>query len=155
MRHQSTMCRNRTGWRVVGWRGSKADWHADAGEPVEEREFERLRAWRLGQAQGKPAFTVAADGGSAQAPVQRGGADREPRYRPGVFGEARRVAAGGDGGDGRRLGAAGVRRRSPRGSGGAGTRGSAGVAELCDDADASMFVKSRYLRFGGEACRSR
>ena len=34
---------------------------ADAGEPVDEREFERLRAWRLGQAQGKPAFTVAAD----------------------------------------------------------------------------------------------
>jgi ATP-dependent DNA helicase RecQ len=33
----------------------------DAGEPVDEHEFERLRAWRLGQAQGKPAFTVAAD----------------------------------------------------------------------------------------------
>jgi ATP-dependent DNA helicase RecQ len=35
--------------------------HADADEPIDEREFERLRAWRLGQAQGKPAFTVAAD----------------------------------------------------------------------------------------------
>jgi ATP-dependent DNA helicase RecQ len=34
---------------------------ADPGPPVDEDEFERLRAWRLGQAQGKPAFTVAAD----------------------------------------------------------------------------------------------
>jgi ATP-dependent DNA helicase RecQ len=31
------------------------------GEPVEEGEFERLRAWRLGRAEGKPAFTVAPD----------------------------------------------------------------------------------------------
>ncbi len=31
------------------------------GAQAGDREFERLRAWRLGQAQGKPAFTVAAD----------------------------------------------------------------------------------------------
>jgi ATP-dependent DNA helicase RecQ len=30
-------------------------------EPVDEREFERLRAWRWQQAQGKPAYTVAAN----------------------------------------------------------------------------------------------
>ncbi len=34
---------------------------ADAGEPVDEREFDELRAWRLARAEGKPAFTVAAD----------------------------------------------------------------------------------------------
>jgi superfamily II DNA helicase RecQ len=28
---------------------------------VDEREFDELRAWRLGRAEGKPAFTVAAD----------------------------------------------------------------------------------------------
>jgi superfamily II DNA helicase RecQ len=28
---------------------------------VDEREFETLRVWRLGRAEGKPAFTVAAD----------------------------------------------------------------------------------------------
>ena len=31
------------------------------GEPVDERAFERLRAWRMERAEGKPAFTVAAD----------------------------------------------------------------------------------------------
>ncbi len=31
------------------------------GEPVDEGEFEKLRAWRMGRAEGKPAFTVAAD----------------------------------------------------------------------------------------------
>jgi RecQ family ATP-dependent DNA helicase len=33
----------------------------EVGEPVDEGEFERLRAWRLGRSEGKPAFTVAAD----------------------------------------------------------------------------------------------
>jgi ATP-dependent DNA helicase RecQ len=33
----------------------------EALEPVDEREFDELRAWRLGRAEGKPAFTVAAD----------------------------------------------------------------------------------------------
>jgi RecQ family ATP-dependent DNA helicase len=33
----------------------------DVGEPVDEREFETLRVWRMEQAGGKPAFTVAAD----------------------------------------------------------------------------------------------
>jgi ATP-dependent DNA helicase RecQ len=31
------------------------------GPPVDEREFDELRAWRLARAEGKPAFTVAAD----------------------------------------------------------------------------------------------
>ncbi len=30
-------------------------------EPVDEREFEELRAWRMERAEGKPAFTVATD----------------------------------------------------------------------------------------------
>ncbi len=34
---------------------------ARLGPPVDERQFERLRAWRKDQAQGKPAYTVAAD----------------------------------------------------------------------------------------------
>jgi ATP-dependent DNA helicase RecQ len=33
----------------------------EQGPPVDERAFERLRAWRLARAEGKPAFTVAAD----------------------------------------------------------------------------------------------
>jgi len=33
----------------------------EALDPVDEREFDELRAWRLGRAEGKPAFTVAAD----------------------------------------------------------------------------------------------
>jgi ATP-dependent DNA helicase RecQ len=33
----------------------------EALDPVDEREFDALRAWRLGRAEGKPAFTVAAD----------------------------------------------------------------------------------------------
>ncbi len=37
--------------------------HASAPppEPVDEAQYEKLRAWRLGQAEGKPAFTVAAN----------------------------------------------------------------------------------------------
>ena len=30
-------------------------------DPVDEAQYEKLRAWRLGQAEGKPAFTVAAN----------------------------------------------------------------------------------------------
>jgi ATP-dependent DNA helicase RecQ len=33
----------------------------EALDPVDEREFDELRAWRLSRAEGKPAFTVAAD----------------------------------------------------------------------------------------------
>src|ERR1700733_9467349 len=33
----------------------------DEGGPVDERQFDELRAWRLERAEGKPAFTVAAD----------------------------------------------------------------------------------------------
>jgi ATP-dependent DNA helicase RecQ len=34
---------------------------ADPPDPVDEAKFERLKAWRLGRAEGKPAFTVAAN----------------------------------------------------------------------------------------------
>ncbi len=33
----------------------------DEGPPVDEREFDHMRAWRLEQAEGKPAYTVATD----------------------------------------------------------------------------------------------
>jgi superfamily II DNA helicase RecQ len=46
-------------------RGERAEMQladgASAAEPVDERDFERLRAWRWQQAQGKPAYTVAAN----------------------------------------------------------------------------------------------
>ncbi len=34
---------------------------ADEGPPVDEREFDHMRAWRLEQAEGKPAYTVVSD----------------------------------------------------------------------------------------------
>ncbi|MFI5005701.1 MAG: helicase-related protein, partial [Solirubrobacterales bacterium] len=34
---------------------------AEPPEPVDEAQYEKLREWRLGQAEGKPAFTVAAN----------------------------------------------------------------------------------------------
>jgi ATP-dependent DNA helicase RecQ len=40
-------------------RGSAAD--EDGLDPVDEREFDELRAWRLSRAEGKPAYTVATD----------------------------------------------------------------------------------------------
>jgi ATP-dependent DNA helicase RecQ len=40
---------------------SRRERAAAAVDPVDEREFDELRAWRLGRAEGKPAFTVAAD----------------------------------------------------------------------------------------------
>jgi RecQ family ATP-dependent DNA helicase len=42
-------------------RAAAAAAEEEALDPVDEREFETLRAWRLGRAEGKPAFTVAAD----------------------------------------------------------------------------------------------
>jgi superfamily II DNA helicase RecQ len=33
----------------------------DLPAPVDERHFEKLKAWRLGRSEGKPAFTVAAN----------------------------------------------------------------------------------------------
>ena len=44
--------------RRAGPRGAAP---VDDGPPVDEREFERLRAWRLERAEGKPAYTVATD----------------------------------------------------------------------------------------------
>jgi ATP-dependent DNA helicase RecQ len=56
-------------------RGSRAASVAESLEPVEVKAFERLRAWRKDRAEGKPAFTVAAD--SVLAEVLR----RRPRGR--------------------------------------------------------------------------
>jgi ATP-dependent DNA helicase RecQ len=47
------------------------------GEPVDERAFERLRAWRMARADGKPAFTVAADAVLAEVLRRRPRATRE------------------------------------------------------------------------------
>jgi ATP-dependent DNA helicase RecQ len=33
----------------------------EALDPIDERRFEKLKAWRLGRSEGKPAFTVAAN----------------------------------------------------------------------------------------------
>jgi ATP-dependent DNA helicase RecQ len=38
-----------------------ADGHVDAEETVDADEFEQLRTWRWGRAEGKPAYTVAAN----------------------------------------------------------------------------------------------
>jgi superfamily II DNA helicase RecQ len=44
-----------------GGSASRASDPAPPAEPVDEREFERLRQWRWSRAEGKPAFTVAAN----------------------------------------------------------------------------------------------
>ncbi len=44
-----------------GGRGSRSASVLETLEPVEAKAFERLRAWRKDRAEGKPAFTVAAD----------------------------------------------------------------------------------------------
>jgi len=44
-----------------GRAGAAADASPERGAPVEEWKFARLRAWRMDRAEGKPAFTVAAD----------------------------------------------------------------------------------------------
>jgi RecQ family ATP-dependent DNA helicase len=46
---------------VAGERGRAAIDAEEGLEPVDEREFDELRAWRLGRAEGKPAYTVATD----------------------------------------------------------------------------------------------
>jgi ATP-dependent DNA helicase RecQ len=43
-------------------RGGGGDGGQPAGPPVDEREFELLRAWRMERADGSPAYTVAANG---------------------------------------------------------------------------------------------
>ena len=74
----------------------------DEREPVDEEQFERLRAWRWSRAEGKPAYTVAANAVLEEVlrsrPAQPRGADRDPRHRAGLLREARRVAAGRAGG---------------------------------------------------------
>jgi RecQ family ATP-dependent DNA helicase len=42
-------------------RGSRVAGEEDLLDPVDERDFEKLKAWRLGRSEGKPAFTVAAN----------------------------------------------------------------------------------------------
>jgi ATP-dependent DNA helicase RecQ len=44
-----------------GSAGSAPNGAAGTPEPVNEEQYEKLREWRLGQAEGKPAFTVAAN----------------------------------------------------------------------------------------------
>jgi ATP-dependent DNA helicase RecQ len=46
---------------IAGERGRAAVDAEEGLEPVDEREFDELRAWRLGRAEGKPAYTVATD----------------------------------------------------------------------------------------------
>jgi ATP-dependent DNA helicase RecQ len=46
--------------RAAGHRAGPAD-PDEQTAPVEERAFDELRAWRLGRAEGKPAYTVASD----------------------------------------------------------------------------------------------
>jgi len=47
------------GGRGAGARGSSAE--EEGLDPVDEREFDALRAWRLERSEGKPAYTVATD----------------------------------------------------------------------------------------------
>jgi ATP-dependent DNA helicase RecQ len=47
------------------------------GPPVDEREFERLRAWRMGRAEGKPAYTVASNAVLEQVLQARPASPRE------------------------------------------------------------------------------
>lgn len=61
--------------RRSGGRGAQSASVLETLEPVEAKAFERLRAWRKDRAEGKPAFTVAAD--SVLAEVLR----RRPRGR--------------------------------------------------------------------------
>jgi ATP-dependent DNA helicase RecQ len=58
----------------------------DDGPPVDPHEFDRLRAWRLGRAEGKPAYTVATD--AALREVLR----RRPREEAGLM-EIRGIGA--------------------------------------------------------------
>ncbi len=47
---------------AAGGRGrGRAAVEEEGLDPVDEREFDELRAWRLGRAEGKPAYTVATD----------------------------------------------------------------------------------------------
>ncbi|HTA36101.1 MAG TPA: ATP-dependent DNA helicase RecQ [Solirubrobacteraceae bacterium] len=50
----------RSGSRGAG-SGTRAAGAEPSGEPVDEEHFERLRAWRYERAEGKPAYTVAAN----------------------------------------------------------------------------------------------
>jgi ATP-dependent DNA helicase RecQ len=45
----------------------------DVGEPVDEGELARLKAWRLGRAEGKPAYTVATDAALSEVLRRRPG----------------------------------------------------------------------------------
>jgi ATP-dependent DNA helicase RecQ len=68
---------SRAGSRRTGAGGTRAAGHAagaadePAGPPVDEQHFERLRAWRFQRAEGKPAYTVAAN--AVLEEVLRGG----------------------------------------------------------------------------------
>jgi ATP-dependent DNA helicase RecQ len=55
------LARNGSGSNGSGSSGSGSNGSEDSPEPVDEAQYEKLREWRLGQAEGKPAFTVAAN----------------------------------------------------------------------------------------------
>jgi ATP-dependent DNA helicase RecQ len=57
----TTSARKRDRVRAAGGGAVSASTPEPVGKPVDEQEFERLRAWRMQRAEGKPAFTVAAD----------------------------------------------------------------------------------------------
>jgi ATP-dependent DNA helicase RecQ len=50
-----------SGSKRSGSNGSGSNGSANSAEPVDEERYEKLREWRLAQAEGKPAFTVAAN----------------------------------------------------------------------------------------------
>ncbi len=63
------------GARVAG--GTRAASAGPTGPPVDERQFEALRAWRMGRAEGRPAYTVAANGVLEEVLRRRPGSVRE------------------------------------------------------------------------------
>ena len=111
----------------------------EPAEPVDEGEFEKLKAWRWERAEGKPAYTVATNAVLEEVlrrrPRSLERADRDPRHRPRVLREARRVAAGGAG-QARR-----ARRRGRRGSAVGTPRRSGGVASIRRRADVAQLVE--------------
>ena len=59
-RSRSRTSGSRAGARTPGSTGARGG-ASDAGEPVDERQLQRLKAWRMQRADGKPAYTVASN----------------------------------------------------------------------------------------------
>jgi superfamily II DNA helicase RecQ len=63
-RRPGTSTNGATGWFGAGSHGSTSGVSMPEEElldPIDEHNFEKLKAWRLGRSEGKPAFTVAAN----------------------------------------------------------------------------------------------